>query len=153
QRQREMLIRYAAQHVQHLQKLLEEMNVKLTEVVSDIVGMTGMKILKAIAQGERDAYKLAKHRNQGCKASEVEMGCALRGPWRSEQVFSLKQMLKMYEFYQKQLRECDVEIEPCLRSMKDRSNGRPLPKALRTRKPEKNEPRFGVRSLLFRMSG
>ena len=64
QRQRETLIRYAAQHVQHMQKMLEEMNVKLTEVVSDIVGLTGMKIIKDIVRGERDPLKLAKHRHE-----------------------------------------------------------------------------------------
>jgi transposase len=153
QRQREMLIRYAAQHVQHLQKVLEEMNVKLTEVVSDIVGVTGMKIIKDIARGERDPQKLAKHRHESCKRTEAEIASALYGNWRAELLFALKQALKLYEFYQKQLRECDDQIEACLRSMKDKSDGRPLPLSLRKRKPEKNEVRFGARALLFRMSG
>src|SRR5207249_3852278 len=61
QRQREMLIRYAASHILHMQKALEQMNVKLTEVVSDIVGLTGMQIIKAIVRGERDGYALAKY--------------------------------------------------------------------------------------------
>ncbi|HJZ31551.1 MAG TPA: IS110 family transposase [Hyphomicrobiaceae bacterium] len=153
QRQREMLIRYAAQHVQHLQKVLEEMNVKLTEVVSDIVGQTGMKIIKDIVRGERDAKKLAKHRHASCKASEAEIASALHGTWRREHLFALKQALKLYEFYQKQLRECETEIEACLRGMKDKSNGAPLPASQRQRKPEKNEVRFGARALLFRMAG
>jgi transposase len=153
QRQREMLIRYAAQHVQHLQKVLEEMNVKLPEVVSDIVGQTGMKIIKDIVRGERDPHKLAKHRHESCKSTEAEIASALNGTWRLEHLFGLKQALKLYEFYQKQLRECDEQIETCLRMMKDESNGRPLPVSFRKRKPEKNEPRFGARALLFRMSG
>jgi transposase len=153
QRQREMLIRYAAQHVQHLQKVLEEMNVKLTEVVSDIVGQTGMKIIKAIVAGERDPLKLAKHRHENCKATEAEIARALFGNWRTEHLFALKQALKLYEFYQRQLRECDVQIEACLRAMKDKSNGAPLPPNLRKRKPEKNEVRFGARALLFKMAG
>jgi transposase len=153
QRQREMLIRYAAQHVQHLQKVLEEMNVKLPEVVSDIVGQTGMTIIKDIVRGERDPHKLAKHRHESCKATEAEIASALQGTWRPEHLFVLKQALKLYEFYQKQLRECDEQIETCLRNMTDKSNGRPLPLSLRKRKPEKNEPRFGARALLFRMSG
>jgi hypothetical protein len=70
-----------------------------------------------------------------------------------EHLFALKQALKLYDFYQKQLRECDEQIESCLRSMKDKSDGRPLPLSLRKRKPEKNEPQFGARALLFRMSG
>jgi transposase len=153
QRQREMLIRYAAQHVQHIQKVLEEMNVKLPEVVSDIMGVTGLKIIKAIVAGERDPYKLAKHRHESCKRTEAEIASALFGTWRAEHLFALKQTLKIYEHYQKQLRECDGQIEECLRSMKDKSDGRALPASLRRRKPEKNEPRFGARGLLFRLSG
>ena len=152
QRQRETLIRYAAQHVQHMQKMLEELNVKLTEVVSDIVGQTGMKIIKDIVHGVRDPLKLAKHRHESCKRSEAEIAAALYGNWRPELLFGLKQALKLYEFYQQQLRDCEAQIEACLRSMKDKSDGRPLPPSLRRRKPEKNEVRFGARALLFRMS-
>jgi transposase len=153
QRQREMLIRYAAQHVQHMQKVLEEMNVKLTEVVSDIVGQTGMKIIKDIVRGERDPLELAKHRHDRCKATQAEIASALYGNWRTEHLFALKQALRLYEFYQKQLRECDTQIEACLRGMADKSKGARLPPSLRKRKPEKNEVRFGARALLFKMAG
>lgn len=153
QRQREMLIRYAAMHIQHLQKTLEEMNVKLTEVVSDIVGQTGMKIIRAIVAGERDPLKLAKHRHSACKRSEADIASALFGNWREELMFALKQDLKLYDFYQKQLGECETQIEQCLRGMKDKSSGAKLPPDLRRRKPEKNEVKFGARELLFKMSG
>ena len=153
QRQREMLIRYAAMHVQHMQKVLEGMNVKLTEVVSDIVGQTGMKIIKDIVRGVRDPLKLAKHRHERCQRTEAEIASALYGNWRLELLFALKQALKLYEFYQTQLRECEGQIEACLRSLKDQSDGRPLPPNLRKCKPGKNEVRFGARALLFRMSG
>jgi len=153
-RQRDVLIRYAAMHVQHIQKTLEEMNLKLTEVVSDVVGQTGMKILKDIVAGQRDPLKLAKHRHDNCKSTEAEIAAALTGTWRKEQLFALKQSLKLYEFYQKQLRECEAEIESCLRSMEDKSQGAELPPSQRKhRKPEKNEVRFGARSLLFQMAG
>ena len=154
-RQRDVLIRYAAQHVQHMQKTLEEMNVKLTEVVSDVVGQTGMKILQDIAAGQRDPLKLAKHRHDNCKRTEAEIAQALQGTWRREQLFALKQSLKLYEFYQKQLRECEGEIESCLRGMADKSQGAALPPNARKyrRKPEKNEVRFGARALLFQMAG
>jgi transposase len=148
-----MLIRYAAQHVQHMQKVLEEMNVKLTEVVSDIVGQTGMKIIRDIVRGERDPHQLAKHRHELCKATEAEIASALYGNWRTEHLFALQQALKLYEFYQKQLRECDTQIEACLRGMADKSQGKTLPPSLRKRKPEKNEVRFGARALLFKMAG
>ena len=70
-----------------------------------------------------------------------------------EHLFALQQALRLYEFYQKQLRECDVQIEACLRGMADKSQGKPLPASVRKRKPEKNEVRFGARALLFRMAG
>jgi hypothetical protein len=74
-RQRQMLIRYAGQHVQHMQKALEQMNVKLTEVVSDVTGVTGMAIIQAILRGERNPLELAKLRNEKCKRTEAEI-CA-----------------------------------------------------------------------------
>jgi transposase len=153
QRQREMLIRYAAQHVQHMQKALEEMNVKLTEVVSDIVGQTGMKIIKDIVRGERDPLKLAKHRHERCQATAAEIASALYGNWRKEHLFALKQALQMYEFYQRQLRACDQEIETCLHGFADQSGGAALPPKPRHQKPRRHEPRFGARALLFRMAG
>jgi transposase len=104
-------------------------------------------------RGERDPLKLAKHRHESCKRTEAEIASALYGNWRPELLFALRQALKLYEFYQKQLRECEGQIEACLRSLKDKSDGRPLPPSLRKRKPEKNEVRFGARALLFRMSG
>jgi len=155
QRQREMLIRYAAQHVQHLQKSLEEMNVKLTEVVSDVVGQTGLKIIRDIVRGERDPQRLARHRHDNCKRTEEEIARALQGTWRAEHLFALKQALQLYDFYQKQLRECESQIESCLRGMADKSQGAALPPPARPRrrKAEKNEVRFGARALLFKMAG
>jgi transposase len=153
QRQRDMLIRYAGQHVQHMQKALEEMNVKLTEVVSDIVGQTGMKIIKDMVRGVRDPLKLAQHRHERCKATEAEIASALYGNWRKEHLFALKQALKMYEFYQRQLRECDHEIETCLRGLGDKSGGAALPPKRGPQRPSRNEPNFSARALLFRMAG
>src|SRR5277367_4347374 len=152
QRQRDMLVRYAAQHVQHMQKALEEMNVKLTEVVSDIVGQTGMKIIKDIVRGKRDPLTLAKHRDDRCKATEAEIARALYGNWRKEHLFALKQALQMYEFYQRQLRACDQEIETCLRGFADKSKGATLPSS-RPLRPRHNQATFGARELLFRMAG
>ena len=153
QRQRAMLIDYAAQHVQHMQKALEEMNVKLTEVVSDIVGQTGMKIIKDIVRGERDALKLAKHRHERCKATEAEIASALYGNWREEHLFALKQAMQMHEFYQRKVRECDERIETCLRGLADKSGGAALPPNLRRQTLKRNDVRFGARALLFRMAG
>jgi transposase len=153
QRQREMLIRYAGQHVQHMQKALEEMNVKLTEVVSDITGLTGMKIIKDIVKGVHAPLKLAKHRHERCKATEAEIASALHGTWRKEHLFALKQALAMYEFYRRQIRACDAEIEACLRGFADKSAGEVLTPKSRRGKLKANEPTFGARDLLFRMAG
>ncbi len=153
QRQRDMLVRYAAQHVQHMQKAMEEMNVKLTEVVSDIAGQTGMKIIKDIVRGVRDPLKLAKHRHEKCKATEAEIASALYGNWRAEHLFALKQAVQMYEFYHRQLRACDERIEACLRSFVDKSGGAVLPPNPRRQTLKHNEVEFGARELLFRMVG
>jgi transposase len=153
QRQREMLIRYAAQHVQHMQKALEEMNVKLTEVVSDIVGQTGMKIIKDIVRGVRDPLRLARHRHERCQATEAEIAGALYGNWREEHLFALEQAVQMYESYQRQLRACAKRIEACLRGFADKSGGAALPPKARPQRPRRNEPKFGARALLFRLAG
>src|SRR5262249_44643207 len=90
-RVRQMQLRYAAGHLQHMQKALEQMNVKLPEVVRDITGLTGLSIIDAILAGERDPYKLAKLRNERCKRTEAEIALALHGNWRREHLFELRQ--------------------------------------------------------------
>jgi transposase len=152
QRQREMLIRYAAQHVQHMQKALEEMNVKLTEVVSDIVGLTGMKIIKDILRGVRDPLKLAQNRHDRCHATEAEIARSLYGNWREDHLFALRQAVQMYEFYHRQLRQCDEKIEACLRAFADKSGGEVLTEKAR-KLQRANAVAFDARTLLFRMAG
>ena len=152
-RQRQMLIQYAGQHIQHMQKALEQMNVKLTEAVSDITGKTGMAILKDILRGQRDPVKLAQHRHDNCKRTEAEIARALYGNWRDEHLFALKQAVALYEFYQKQLRACDAALEQHLRTFADHSEGEILPAKPRPRKRTPNQPAFSVRPLLFQMSG
>src|SRR5262249_31523760 len=98
-RQRDMLVTYAGQHIQHMQKALEQMTVKLTEVVSDITGVTGMAIIKAILRGDRDPAELAKLRDPHCKESEATIARALYGNWRQEHLFALRQAVALYEFY------------------------------------------------------
>jgi transposase len=90
-RQRQMQIRYAASHTQHMQKALEQMNVKLTEVVSDITGLTGMRIIKAILDGQRDPRCLAALRDPKCKNDAATIAKALEGTWRPEHLFALRQ--------------------------------------------------------------
>jgi transposase len=152
-RQRQMLIGYAGQHVQHLQKALEEMNIKLTEVVSDVVGVTGLAILKAILHGERDPHALARLRHERCRRSEAELARALQGAWREEHLFALRQALTLYECYHQQLAECDARIEAYLGTFADRRAGQTLPPKPRQRGRKANDVRFDVRGALFRLAG
>ena len=152
-RQRQMLIAYAGQHVQHIQKALEEMNVKLTEVVSDVLGLTGVAILKAILAGERNARQLAKLRNERCKRTEAEIARALQGNWRDDHLFALGQALELYEFYHAQLRACDSRIEAYLKTFAAKSAAKPLEPRPRKRGRRANEATFDVRGLLHRMAG
>jgi transposase len=152
-RQRQMLIRYAGQHVQHLQKALEQMNVKLTEVVSDVTGVTGLAIIQAIVRGQRDPLELAKLRHERCHRSEAELARALYGNWREEHLFALRQALELYETYQAKLRACDDCIERHLQTFADHSGGHPLDHKPRRRSRQRYEPDFDVRKALFRWSG
>jgi transposase len=152
-RQRQRLIEDAGRQVQHLQKALEEMNVKLTEVVSDILGLTGSRIIEAILAGERNAKKLAVLRHEKCKRSVAEIARALAGNWRDEHLFTLKQAWELHELYQRMLAECDRKIEACLKSFADKSGGVPLPAKPRHHGRQGHDPRFDGQSLLYRLSG
>jgi transposase len=156
-RQRQMLIRYAGQHVQHMQKALEQMNVKLTEAVSDITGATGMAIIEAILRGQRDPLALAKLRNDHCRRTEAEIARALYGNWRAEHLFALKQAVTLYGFYRQQIQECDVQLQAHLATFADQSKGQVRPKRQRRyikRCAKKtNEPGFDLSTALYQMSG
>jgi hypothetical protein len=110
-RQRQMLISYSGQHVQHMQKALEQMNVKLAEVVADITGVTGLAIIQAILRGQRDPLELAKLRNDKCKRTEAQSARALYGTWRAEHLFALKQAVELHAFYRQQLQACDAQLQ------------------------------------------
>ena len=152
-RQREMLVRYASHHIQHMRKALEQMNLKLHHVVSDITGVTGMRILRAILEGERCPDTLARLRDHRCKNDEATIALALQGHWRPEHLFALRQALELFECYRQQIAACDAQIETYLHTFHDRSSGRSLPKPTRRRSRHKNQPPFDVRSHLFRITG
>lgn len=114
-RQRDMLVKYQSRHVQHLQKALTQMNVQLDHVISDLMGMTGQKIVRAIADGERDPLALAKLRNGRIRASEMEIAKSLQGSWREEHLFSLRQALALYDRYESLIEECDGRLAAQLR--------------------------------------
>lgn len=109
-RHRESLVQMAATHVNHMQKALDQMNVQLHHVISDIVGQTGLAIVDAILDGQRDPLELAKLRGERIKASEAVIAKSLVGDYRPEHLFTLKQSLAAYRSYQKMIDECDQEI-------------------------------------------
>jgi transposase len=115
-RQRATLLKNQAQHVQHIQKALTLMNVQLANVISDIVGETGQKILRAIVAGQRDGHALGSMKHARVKASVEEIAKSLQGNWRSEHMFALKQALAAFDFVGTQLLECDREIEQQLQA-------------------------------------
>ena len=110
-RQRERLAEYAAAHIQHMQKALMEMNLQLHHFVSDITGATGMRIIRAIVEGERDPEVLAAFRDVRCKCSMDTIKAALVGNDREEHVFALTQSLELYDFYKAQIEACDRRLE------------------------------------------
>jgi hypothetical protein len=107
-------VRYCSAHIQHMQKALTQMNLLLHNVVSDITGVTGMCIMKAILKGERDTKVLAGMRDRRCKNSIETIAKSLEGNYRPEHLFSLKQAVETFEFYQIQIARCDQEIEALL---------------------------------------
>ena len=150
-RQRAMLVEYASHHVQHMQKALTEMNVKLQHVISDITGKTGMEIIEAIMRGERNPRRLARLRDRRIKADEATIARSLRGHWRDEHLFQLTQAVELYRVYQGKIAECDREIEAQLAGFEDRSDGEP-PAPNGKRGNQKNAPGFDVQSQLYRMT-
>lgn len=110
-RHRAQLLEHRAPHILQMQKAMLQMNVQLSQALSDVTGETGQRIIRAIVAGERDPRRLAAYRDRNCKKSEEEIGKALTGTWREEHLFLLKQSLALYDFYTKQIEECDAEIE------------------------------------------
>jgi transposase len=155
-RHRNTLIRYRSAHIQHMQKSLEQMNLKLTEVVADITGVTGMTIIRAILQGERDPQQLARYRQPGCARSEAEIAKALEGHYRDEHLFTLRQAVELFDFYTQQMRRCDEEIEAKYTAFKPQVDLEqdPLPPPRQRPRPGKdNTPYFDLRSALYQMTG
>src|SRR5499427_293167 len=154
-RQRQDLVRSTGRHVQRMQKALTQMNIQLANVISDISGVTGQAILKAIMNGERDPRELAAYRDCRVEASQEEIAQALEGNWQEDQLFLLRQEQAGYEFCQKQIAECDQQLAHYLAGLEDRTQGATLPEETRKwrRNKKKGNPQFNLRKELFRMTG
>jgi transposase len=120
-RQREVLLIEQASWVQRMQKALVEMNIQLTEVLSDVMGTTGQAIIRAIVAGERNPQALARHRNSHVKASREAIAAALTGNWREEHLFVLTQALKVYDDHARHLQECDAKLQTLLNARSSHS--------------------------------
>lgn len=161
-RQRMNVIKTKQHGLLRMEKALQLMNVKLSSAVSEIGGISGMNIIRAIVKGERDPKKLAKLRNINCKKDEQFFVDALTGNFLDEHIFSLKQALALFDFGNNQLKECDDIILAELEKLPDVTNTS-LPKRdkdkkktrkyVHCRKPNRNDVSFDVRTLLWKKSG
>lgn len=152
-RQRANLVRLSGQHIQRLQKALELMNLKLTTVLGDVTGVTGLKIIRAILAGERDPRALAALRDRRCKHTADEIATALDGRYRPEYVTELRCHLTLWESYQAVIADLDTVIAAHLRTMTRRTDLPPLPPKVRVRGRKPHDPQFDVRTALYLLSG
>ena len=152
-RQRTMLVNHTCTHIQHMQKALEQMNLKLANVISDITGTTGMKIIRSILSGERNPENLARHRDPRCKKSDKQIAKSLYGNWRDEHLFALQQAVALYDFYQSQIKACDKQIQSQLCRFEDRSDTGELPPPSGKPNGSGKKQAFDAREHLYRMAG
>jgi transposase len=154
-RHRETLVRTGIIHIQRMQKALDQMNLQLHRVISDITGKTGMSIIQAILTGERDPVKLAKLRDPRIKRSANELAAAWEGNYREDLLFVLKQELSLYQTYQQQIQQCDQQIEAYLKQLEAEVETPPplSPPKSKPKKPKGNAPAFDLRTHLYQLSG
>lgn len=155
-RHRDNLLAYRAAHIQHMQKALHLMNLQLDNVISDITGYTGMQIIRAIVQGERNPKALAQFRDPRCKKSNAVIAKSLEGNYKSTYVFQLRQALELYDFYTKQIQACDQEIKQVFQHLphKVTREQEPSPQ-LKSRddRRHKHHPDYDLRTYLYRLAG
>jgi hypothetical protein len=128
QRQREMLVRYCSSHIQHIQKVLTLMNIQLHNVISDITGQSGMRILRAIIQGEKDPDILVLKCDKRLKNPLTVIKKSLEGNYTPENLFVLGQAVKLYDYYQEQITECDNCIQELLKSFESEDKNESIDK-------------------------
>ncbi|HEX2279536.1 MAG TPA: IS110 family transposase, partial [Candidatus Tectomicrobia bacterium] len=153
-RHRAMLLEYRAAHIQPMQKALQQMHVRLSQVLTDITGTTGLAIIRALVAGERDPVHLARLRDPRCAHSGEGIAQALTGHYRAEHVFALQQALALYDVYTAQVRECDAEIARHCHAMTPVwGDLPPLDRRDKALSHSKNAPAYDARSLLYQLTG
>jgi transposase len=154
-RQRGNLVAAASSAIQRMQKVLTEMNVQLSNVLSDLSGVSGMKIIRAILGGERDPWALAALADRGVKATQDDIAKSLEGNWREELLFVLGQEVEIYHIYQKKIAECDRQLRKHLKSFEARVDvqAQPLGPKPKGKRSSRNAPQFDLRTELYRITG
>ena len=153
-RQRQQHIGDASRSIQHMQKVLTQMNIQLANAISDLSGTTGQAILKAILEGERDSRKLARLRDPRIKASEEVVAQSLEGNWRRDLLFVLKQEVESYQGLQKKIAECDEQLQRHYETMETQADPQQLPAVKREKRARGNVPEgFDLREQLYRVTG
>jgi len=164
-RQRDRWVKDCGRAIQQMQKALTKMNIQLANAISDISGVSGQAILRAIIAGTRDPRELAKLRDRRIAASEEEIVQSLQGNWKDDILFELRQVLESYDFFQNQIAACDRELAKYMADVPSRDlpekqdipeGARPLVSAKPTRQaklPKKNRPNFDLAAELQRAMG
>jgi transposase len=154
-RQRGNLVADASSAIQRMQKVLIEMNVQLSSVLSDISGVSGMNIIHAILEGERDPWELAALVTCGVKAPMEDIAKSLEGNWRQELLFVLRQEVDLYRTYQEKIYDCDLELRQHLESLGSKVDlqAQPIGPQPKGKKSGRNTPRFDLRTELYRITG
>jgi transposase len=154
-RQRSNLVAEASSVIQRMQKVLTEMNVQLCNVLSDVSGMSGMKIIGAILEGERDPWRLATFVEPEVKAKPEDIAKSLEGNWREELLFVLRQHVELYRIYQEKITDCDLNLRKHLESLGSKVDlkTQPIGNRPKGKKKSKNAPGFDLRTELYRITG
>jgi transposase len=161
-RHRAQLLEHRAPHILHMQKALLQMNLQLSQALSDVTGTTGLQIIRAIVAGERDPYRLAALRDSRCKKEAEEIARALTGTWRAEHLFILTQALELFDFYTAQLKACDAQIESTFSVIPPRFESGPeapassdasTPPPSKPHSHSKNAPAVNTRAHILRITG
>lgn len=156
-RLRDRWVKDAGRAIQQMQKALTTMNIQLANVISDLSGVTGQAIIRAVVKGIRDPWELAELRDNRIRASEAEVAHSLEGNWRDDVMFELGQVLEAYDFYQKQMDRCDKELQKALKELPSRET--PGQTAVqeelesKAKKRPKNQPKFDLAAELRRALG
>jgi len=155
-RHRDNLVALASAHIQHMHKALEQMNLQLHKVISDVTGVTGMAIIRAILAGERDPVKLAQMKDRRIQSSVQKIAKALQGDYRPEHLLALQQSVELYDIYLEKIAACDEQIDQCLAQFESRVDEDALQeRTQRTprRTPKGHQPDFDLGSHLYRITG